>query len=427
MRAAGWRANPRRVYYLLRIGWAVFNSMAFTLALVYQVQIAHLTPLELVLVGTVLELAIFLAEMPTGVVADLYSRRLSVLIGLVLIGAAIVVQGALPVVAWILAAQVVWGIGYTFTSGAIEAWITDEIGASRVQHVFTRGQQLALASMLAGTLAAGGLGVVSLRLPIVVAGAGYLVLAAVLMGTMTERNFTPARPVARESFRHACATLKAGLAHAGRRALVRSFLVISLLVGGSSEAFDRLWTARILDDFTLPHLLGLSGPAAWFTVFAMVGQLTGMLASLVVQRIGPASVNALHPAGLLGSLVVVQAAGVLGVALFGNLWLALLGLWSRVAAQAVAEPIESAWLNRNIDSASRATVLSVNSQFNAIGQAVGGPPLGALAGRTSIPVSLIVSAGILAPASVIYTRMGRLRARQPRPSDEGADGELQPS
>lgn len=88
-----------------------------------------------------------------------------------------------------------------------------------------------------------------------------------------------------------------------------------------------------------------------------------------------------------------------------------------MAAQAVAEPIESAWLNRDIDSASRATVLSVNSQFNAIGQVVCGPPLGALAGRTSIPVAMIVSAGILAPASAVYARLRRPRAGQPRPSD----------
>jgi hypothetical protein len=70
LRGARWRANPTRAYYLLTVGWGVFYSMAFTLALVYQIQVAHLTPLQLVVVGTVLELTCFLGEIPTGVVAD---------------------------------------------------------------------------------------------------------------------------------------------------------------------------------------------------------------------------------------------------------------------------------------------------------------------------------------------------------------------
>ena len=116
-----WRSNAPRAYYVLTAGWGFFYSMAFTLTLVYQVEVAHLSPLELVLVGTVLEFTCFIGEIPTGVVADLYSRRLSVLIGFVAIGAGIVLQGALPHFWWILAAQVVWAIGFTFTSGATDA------------------------------------------------------------------------------------------------------------------------------------------------------------------------------------------------------------------------------------------------------------------------------------------------------------------
>lgn len=404
-----WRANATRAYYVLTAGWGFFYSMAFTLALVYQVEVAHLTPLELVLVGTVLEFTCFIAEIPTGVVADLYSRRLSVLIGFVGVGAGIVLLGAFPHFWWILAAQVIWAIGFTFTSGAADAWITDEVGDVAVGHVFTRGQQVELGSMALGTVAAGALGVVSLRLPIVVAGFGYVVVAALLALIMAERHFTPTRPHVRESFGHLSAAVKVGLTQARRTPVVRSFLLISLLAGLSSEAFDRLWTARIVHAFALPHLIGISGPALWFAAFAMVGLLIGLGSSVVMQKVGPQSVNSLHPASLMSFLTLVQVGGMIGLALFGNLWLALAALWIQQASLAVATPIQSAWLNRNIDSASRATVLSVNSQFNAIGQVVGGPPLGALAGRTSIPVALVVSSGILAPASILYARLNRLR------------------
>lgn len=411
-RSGGRRFGPARVYYVLTFGSGLCFAMAYTLMLVYQVQVGHLSPLQLVLVGTVLELTCFLGEIPTGVVADLYSRRLSVLIGLALLGTSIIIQGGLPTFPWQLAAQVVAGIGFTCTSGAVEAWITDEVGEAAVEPVFTRGQQLELASAVLGALAAGALGLISVQTPIVVAGIGYLLVAAILVLTMPERNFTPAPAPERGSFAHMAATLRIGVAQARRRPVIRSFLLVSLLTGVASEAFDRLWTARILADFTLPVVpgpIGASGPVVWFTVFAVVGQLIGLVASLTVQRVRAGSVSTWHPSGLLAALTAVQVAGMAGLALSGNLWFALGALWLRDAARAVQGPVASAWLNQNIDSGSRATVLSVTSQLDAIGQVAGGPPLGALAGRTSIPVALVVAAAVLAPTSWLF---GRLTARR---------------
>ena len=104
-------------------------------------------------------------------------------------------------------------------------------------------------------------------------------------------------------------------------------------------------------------------------------------------------------------LTVLQALGILGLALLGNLWVALAAMWARDAALAVALPVQTAWLNRNVDSPSRATVLSMNGQANAIGQVVGGPPLGALANRTSLATALVASAVILSPTALIYLRL----------------------
>src|SRR6478609_6976383 len=86
----------------------------------------------MVLVGTVLEATTFLFEVPTGVVADLVSRRLSVIIGFLLTGLAFVVEGGIATFAAALLGNVVWGIGYTFVSGALQAWITDEVGPEHV-------------------------------------------------------------------------------------------------------------------------------------------------------------------------------------------------------------------------------------------------------------------------------------------------------
>ena len=120
------------VYQLLVGVSGGLYTLIFTLNLLYQATVVGLTPFQLVLVGTVLEAVVFIAEVPTGIVADLYSRKLSIVIGLVLVGLGFVLEGSVPTFAAVLAAQVLWGVGFTFTSGADAAWITDEVGADHV-------------------------------------------------------------------------------------------------------------------------------------------------------------------------------------------------------------------------------------------------------------------------------------------------------
>lgn len=409
MRSLFWRplqaARPVPVYYLLEGGVAFLLVLASTLTQVYYLTVVGLSPLQMVLVGTVLEATCFLMEIPTGIVADLYSRRLSVLIGVSLIGAGMLLQGLVPTFAAVLVAQVVWGTGSTFLSGADEAWIVDEIGEDAVGPVFTRETQLALALTLLAPLAAGGLGLLGLGVPLIACGAGLLVLAVVLLLVMPERHFhrTPAEE--RETVRHLVRTAREGMRVARLRPVVRTIAVVSLVMGLASEAFDRLWTVRVLESFALPDVAGLDGEVVWFAAIALAGTLVALVVSVVVNRVAPRLVSAEHPTWLLATLVALQVVFVVAVALGGMLWLVLAALWGRRAAGALAAPIRSAWLNRNLSSSTRATVISMTSQLDAVGQVVGGPPLGALANRTSTSTALVGSALVLTPAVFLYARL----------------------
>lgn len=407
-----WRplrpADATRTYYLLNGASSLCYVLTFALSQVYYVTVVGLSPLQVVLVGTVLEATCFVFEIPTGVVADLVSRRLSVIIGVLLIGAGFLLQGAVPTFAAVLAAQFLWGLGNTFISGADQAWITDEIGEDRVGHVFTREQQLNLAMTFVGTLIAGGLGLLSLRAPMLLSGAGFVALAVVLLLVMPEDHFAPAPRADRETLQSVVDTVRHGLSVARRRRVVRTLFLVSLVVGLSSEAYDRLWSVRILIDFAPPPVAGYSGPVVWFTAIGLAGTLVSLVVSLAVNRYAASLTTASHPNLLLAVLVGIQVLSVVGVAVLGTLWMVLAALWVRGAAGAVAEPIRSAWLNRNLEPRSRATVISMNGQLDAVGQLIGGPPLGALANRTSTGTALVVSAVVLAPAVGLYTR---LRAR----------------
>jgi len=409
----GRRLDARTAYYLLEGGSALLHALAFTLMLVLQVQVVGLSPFQLVIMGTAMEVTLLLCEIPTGAVADLYSRRRSVLIGTTIIAVSLLLQGGWPSFWPTLIAQVVWGLGYTFISGAAQAWITDEIGEQQVQPVFTRATQLGLGCTVVGTVLAGVLGQVDLRLPMLVAGAGFVVLTLALVVLMPEHGFRAVPTAERATWTHLGGTVRAGLLLARRRGVVRSMLWVSLLVGLSSEAVDRLWTAHVLQQFTLPSVFGLTGAAAWFSVFALVGTVVSLLASLVANRVAGRGLNAQRPAVLLAGLVVLQVAGIVGFAMLGSLWPALVAIWVRDAARVVSEPVQAAWLNREVESGARATTLSIVSQANALGEAAGGPPMGALAGRFGIAAGLVGCAVILAPAAPIFMGL--------RSGDEGAD------
>ena len=169
---------------------ALFFGLYATYNVVYYVTHVGLNALQLVLVGTALELTTFLCEVPTGIVADLYSRKLSIIIGHLLIGLGFLVS-VVPDFGIILLAQVIWGLGWTFTSGATSAWITDEIGEDNVGPVFMRAAQAGSLGGLLGVLVGTALVGFGLPVPILLGGLMHVVLALLLIVLMPETGFHP--------------------------------------------------------------------------------------------------------------------------------------------------------------------------------------------------------------------------------------------
>ena len=161
-----------QVFLIGRFATGLSWEMFLVTYMVYYVQTIGLDPLQLVLMGTVLEAAILLFEVPTGIVADMFSRRLSIIIGTILMGLSFIAMAFWKPFGLILLAQALWGIGFTFTSGAEQAWITDEIGESNAAAVFLRGTQMELAGAFFGLAAGVLLGSLALSLPILACGIG---------------------------------------------------------------------------------------------------------------------------------------------------------------------------------------------------------------------------------------------------------------
>ena len=180
-----------RVWYFRTAGAALGDTLVWTLAPVYFVQTVGMSPLQLILVGTFMEITIFICEVPTGIIADVVSRRLSIVIGYLVMGAAIIFSALIAEPWAVIVSWSVWGLGYTFTSGAEDAWLADEIGVEHVQPVYLRSAQVGRLTSLIAIAGSVALGLVSLRLPVFVGGVVIAVVGVVLALVMPETGFHP--------------------------------------------------------------------------------------------------------------------------------------------------------------------------------------------------------------------------------------------
>ena len=226
--------------------WAFVEALSWVTTPVYLIRDVGMSPLQLVLAGTALEVAYSLFEVPTGIVADLRGRRLSLVVAGVVMGAGMLLFGLVPHVAAVLAGMAVWGAGWTFRSGAEDAWLADESDPATMSSAYHRGAQVGRLARLLGFGVSVPLALADLALPVVVAGGVAVVLAALVAVAMPERGFTrPVRTGGRLA--HGLGTARAGAAVVRRTPVLLLVLGILLVLGAWQEGFDRLWEAHLLE------------------------------------------------------------------------------------------------------------------------------------------------------------------------------------
>lgn len=388
-------------YFMKAATWFSF-MMVFTMAAIYRIELVGLGPLELILVGTALELAIFLCEIPTGVVADVHSRRLSITLGFAVMGLGCWLEILVPSFAMVVIAQVVFGAGYTLLSGAEDAWLADEIGEERLTGVMLRGQQVQQLASLAGIAASVGLAHADRRLPFFVAGCLLLLMAPVLRWLMPETGFRPTPTHERSSWAQLRDTLERGVRTTRRSAFLVTMMAVALCYGLSSEGLDRLWEAHLLEHFTFPGL----GPLPAITWFGLI-HAAAMVATLVFGEFVRRRAEHLDhrtTALLLGAESVLMVAGLLAFAFAGSFWLAIGAYVGVYAVRHIGQPVRIAWINRRLTPETRATVLSTVNQMDAAGQLGGGPAVGLVGRGFGLRIALATVAVLLMPLWGLYAR-----------------------
>ena len=433
--------------FLLTGGMQGFILACGLAAIVWWVVELRLPPLRLALLGTALVLTILIAETPTGVLADLYGRKASVVASYAVMGAAMALMAASPAFASMMVAQALWATGWTLQSGAATAWVTDEYqsrpwssprghdpggapaayfpppgtapgaadpaapaggdAGSVLDQLIVRHATWRSVGTMAGLAVTASLGIWSLRGAMVLMGVISAVFACYLAVTMAETGFgREARGslATGGAWRDAAVIWRHGAALALRRRTLLAVVTAAAITGFAAEAIERLDTLRLVElglpDYDGGEAVVFFG-AVWFVMAGLSIPVMIWLRRRLARRDAP------RDARLLARLLIVAGAGALALAVSPVFAVALAGWTILVVAGETTYPLAEAMANREATSSVRATVISFLGQAEALGQVLGGVSLGLVAQFVSLEVALAVAAGLLGVAAVPVAVAGR--------------------
>jgi MFS family permease len=350
-----------------------------------------------------------LFEVPTGVVADTRGRRFSFLLGAATLLLSTLLylymwQTSAPFAGWAVA-SILLGLGFTFFSGAVEAWLVDALAAAGyegdLEDVFGRGQIVGGAAMLTGALGGGLLAQqVSLGAPFVLRSAILAVMFLVAFRLMHDIGFTPetgGRPLA-EMRKIASASIE----HGWKVPSVRWLMIEGLFVGGIGIYGFYAMQPYLLELYGDPHAYQIAGLVAAIVAGA---QILGGLAGPRIRRLFTSPTTA---------LIVTATCSVVTLALVGlieSFWpvIALTAVWGLLFAATM--PIRQTYLNGLIPSRQRATILSFDSLMTSTGGVWTQPVLGRVADVWGYAPSYLVGAGIAALGVPFLAASGRATRR----------------
>jgi MFS family permease len=410
----------QRTYLVLMLGNTLAASFIWGINTIFLLD-AGLSNLEAFAANAFFTAGMVLFEVPTGIVADTVGRRMSYLLGTLTLTASTLLYVLLwevgaPFWQWAVVSMLL-GLGFTFFSGAVEAWLVDALTATgftgEMESVFGRGQVVSGVAMLTGSVAGGFIAQqTSLGVPFVLRGVILVVMFAVAFRLMHDVGFSPekgGRPLA-EMRKIASASIDYGW----RVPAVKWLMVESLFTGGVGIYAFYALQPYLLELYGDPQAYQIAGLVAAIVAGAQI--LGGVAAPWIRRRFHRRTSALIATAGLstltLGLIGTVEA-----------FWpvIGLIVVWGLLFAASM--PIRQTYLNGLIPSRQRATILSFDSLMGSTGGVWAQPVLGRAADAWGYAPSYLMGAGISALALPCLA----LSRRQNAPADTVEVADVQPA
>lgn len=402
----------QRVYLTLMLGNTLAASFIWGINTIFLLD-AGLSNFEAFAANAFFTAGMVLFEIPTGVVADTIGRRVSYLAGTITLMVTTLLYVLLwqisgPFWAWALV-SVLLGLGFTFFSGAVEAWLVDALDATgftgSLETVFGRGQIVTGIGMLTGSVAGGFVAqVTSLGVPFVMRAAVLLIMFGFAFTAMRDVGFAPKKSTG--TVKEMKTIFGASVDYGLRVPSVRWLMLASPFTAGVSIYAFYALQPYLLELAGDPEAYGIAGITAAIVAGA---QIVGGIAAPRIRALFRLRTSALLFAVGVSSLTLVL------IGLLDEFWfvVALIAVWGLLFAAAM--PIRQSYMNGMIPSKQRATILSFDSMLGSSGGVVSQPVLGRAADVWGYGSSYLLGAGISAMAlPFIY-----LSRRQKASADEG--------
>lgn len=381
--------NSKKLFILQRGMLNLAMTMMMTAAIVYRIEDAKLLPYQLILLGTALEIAVIFFEVPTGVIADKYSRKLSVIIGFFIIGLGFLLEISSLKFLWIFIAQIVWGFGYTFISGALDAWVSDETHNEGIEQTYILGNAVSKWMTILGIIAALVFGIINIRLPMFIAAMLFIATSFLLIFIMKEH-------VKPEKSSHSMIhQFTLGVKHIFHHPLLKIFVITAFLLGLFSEGIDRLEEFMILDRVKDTWFSEL--PSIYIvSIMHMVVAILGVLMLSMIKKYVSEGIKTYQ---WFFILLIFMSVGLLIFAYIPQAYIAMLGFFFFRMTRQGLDPLYTSIQAREIPSHIKATVMSTFGQIDGIGQIASGLLMTTLALLLGTKSILTVTALILLVAA----------------------------
>lgn len=381
-----------RTYYVIAGLYTLSASLIWGVNTIFLLRSGHLSLLEVFVANAIFTGSMAVFEVPTGIVADTRGRRFSFLCSVAVLLIGTLAYVAVPALGGrfvaFCVASVVLGLGYTFYSGAVEAWLVDALKASRsedpIDRVLATGQIVSSAAMLIGAVAGGLLASASLAVPYLVRAGLLLVAFVVGYGAMHDVGFNvrplPVRAVGAEMARIGRESIQFGWRTPRAR--------LAILAGAAPAVFLE-WGYHAWQ----PYFLQLMGSGAvwilgWIAAAIAVAMMLGnWLVERMTRYCGKRTTL------LLGASVVYTASSI-AVGLADSFAVAVTVYLVGMMSAGVFQPVRQAYLHQVVPSEQRATVLSLASLVSSSGSMIGQGGLGWIAARSSLAVGYVVGGAV---------------------------------
>ncbi len=408
-----------RTYLLITGLFNVAASLIWGVDTLFKLH-AGLDIFQVMLTNAAFTFGMVVFEIPTGVVADTLGRRVSLLLCIATLFVSTLLYVTIAWRGWgfwpFMWASVFLGLGYTFYTGAVDAWLVDALKATGyaepLEPVFAKGQMVFGAAMLVGTLGGGALGQIGLSIPYLVRAATFIPLFTLAWVGMVEIGFTPRAlewwRVPNEMRRVFVEGMHFGLHHRVVRPVMLASLVnMSFMIFGFYS-----WQRYFLD--LLGHdLVWVSGLIAALLSLSMIlgNALVRLLSRVIQTRTGLLAASVVVQAimvvlcGFLGRGMTTGSVDAMGTVMHGVpirfLLVVALYLVYGIALGAMG-PVKQSYLNAHIPSAQRATIISLDALFADAGGVAGQSGWGYLAKVRSIGDAWIYSGATLMLGVPLY-------------------------